>query len=324
MDATTNPQPAHVGIDVSKHRLDAHALPSGQARSFDNTPAGIAQLIEFLRQLRAPIALVLLEATGRYERRCAADLMDGGFTVAVVNPRQARSFARSLGKLAKTDKLDARTLAEFASLGHARIAEKVPEKRRILEDLVTRRRQVVQMLVAEGHRLDALTEKFVRRSVHAVIRTLEQQREDLDREIAKLIESDDDWRNKRDLLTSVPGIGPAAASHLVSDLPELGKLNRQQIAALVGVAPVNRDSGTLRGRRHIGGGRADLRAVLYMAALSATRFNPTIRAFAQRLKTAGKPFKVRVVACMRKLLLILNQMMRNNERWRTPTPSLAS
>jgi len=317
-------QPAHVGIDVSKFRLDAHALPSGQSVSVDNTSAGIAQLVGFLRQL-GEVALVLLEATGRYERRCAADVMDAGFAVAVANPRQTRSFARSIGKLAKTDRIDAAALAHFATLGHARVAEKVPENRRRLDELVTRRRQVVQMLVAEGNRLDGLAEKVARRSVHAVVRLLEQQREDLDREIAKLIESDDDWRNKRDLLLTVPGVGPATASQLVSDLPELGKLNRQQVAAGEpacgsGVAPVNRDSGTLRGRRHIAGGRAGLRAVLYMAAVSAARFNPAIRAFYLRLKQAGKPFKVRVVACVRKLLLILNQMVRNNEPWRPPAP----
>ena len=175
--------------------------------------------------------------------------------------------------------------------------------------------------MAEGHRLDQLTAKAARRSVNVIIRALEQQREDLDREIAALIESDDDWRNKRDLLMTVPGVGPATANQLVSDLPELGKLNRQQVAALVGVAPLNRDSGTLRGSRHVSGGRRDLRCVLYMAAVAASRFNPLIRAFYLRLKAAAKPFKVRIVACMRKLLIILNQMARNNEPWRAPAPT---
>jgi len=309
----------HVGIDVSKHRLDVHALPSGRALAVDNSAAGVAQLIEFLKGL-GDVALVLLEATGRYERRCAGDLLEAGFNVAVVNPRQARDFARALGKLAKTDRLDAQTLAEFARLGHARTCEKVPETRRALDDLVTRRRQVVQMIVAEGHRLDALQQKAARQSVHAVLRLLDQQREDLDRAIAELIESDDDWRNKRDLLQTVPGIGPAAANQLVSDLPELGKLSRQEVAALVGVAPMNRDSGTLRGQRHVFGGRRDLRCVLFMAAASAKRFNPLIRAFYQRLRAAGKPYKVALVACIRKLLTILNQMVRNNEPWRAATP----
>ena len=314
MDA---PSQAHVGIDVSKNRLDAHALPSRRAIAVDNTADGIAQLIEFLRQL-GDVALVLLEATGRYERRCAADLLEAGFNVAVVNPRQARDFARSLGKLAKTDRLDAAVLAEFARLGHARTCEKQPENRRALDDLVTRRRQVVQMLVAEGHRLDALQQPLARRSAQRIRRALDQEREDLDRAIAQLIESDDDWRNKRDLLQTVPGIGPAAANQLVSDLPELGKLSRQEVAALVGVAPLNRDSGRLRGTRHIFGGRRDLRSVLYMAAASAKRFNPPIRAFYQRLRAAGKPYKVALVACIRKLLAILNQMVRNNEPWRVP------
>ena len=313
--SSTTAAPAHVGIDVSKKRLDAHALPSGRACAVDNSAAGIAQLIAFLKQV-GNVALVLLEATGRYERRCAADLLEAGFRVAVVNPRQARDFARALGKLAKTDRLDAATLAEFARIGHARTCEKVPETRRALDDLVTRRRQVVQMMVAERHRLDALQQKAARRSVHAVLRLLDQQREDLDRAIAELIESDDDWRNKRDLLRTVPGIGPASANQLVSDLPELGKLSRQEVAALVGVAPLNRDSGTLRGQRHIFGGRRDLRCVLFMAAAAAKRFNPLIRAFYQRLRAAGKPYKVALVACIRKLLVILNQMVRNNEPWR--------
>jgi transposase len=313
MDAKVN---SHVGIDVSKHRLDVHVLPSGAARSFDNTVVAIAQLIEFLQQ-HAPVELVLLEATGRYERRCAADLLEADFNVTVVNPRQARDFARALNKLAKTDTIDAQTLAQFAQLGHARLCEKEPENRTLLDDLVTRRRQVVQMLTAEKNRLEQLQHKHARQSVQTITRALLQQREDLDREIAKLIESDDDWRNKRDLLVSTPGVGAATASVLVTDLPELGKLNRQQAAALVGVAPMNRDSGTMRGQRHIFGGRADLRAVLYMATLSATRFNPLIRTFYQRLRKAGKPFKVAMVACMRKLLIVLNQMVRNNQPWRT-------
>ena len=308
---------AHVGIDVSKKRLDAHALPSNKTIAVDNTADGVAQLIAFLGAL-GPVELVLLEATGRYERRCAAHLFDAGFHVAVVNPRQARDFARALGKLAKTDRLDARMLAEFAQVGHVRMCEKVPENRRALDDLVTRRHQVVQMLVAEGHRLDALQQEAARQSVHRLRRALDQEREDLDRAIAELIESDDDWRNKRDLLQTVPGIGPAAANQLITDLPELGTLNRQEVAALVGVAPLNRDSGTLRGQRHIVGGRRDLRSVLYMAAVASTRFNPVIRAYYLRLKAAGKPFKVRVIACVRKLLVILNQMVRNNEPWRAP------
>jgi len=309
----------HVGIDVSKAKLDVCLLPSGHAAVFDNDSAGIAQLVDLLRsQQPQPIARCLLEATGRYGRRCAADLMEAGFSVAVVNPRQARDFARCLGRLAKTDTIDARTLAEFAQLGLMRLSEKTPENRVVLDDLITRRRQLTQMLAAEKTRREGLEHKLALASVDKVVRLLAQQREDLDRAIAKLIESDDDWTNRRELLASVPGIGNVTASQLVVDLPELGKLNRQQIAALVGVAPLNRDSGTMRGRRSIFGGRADVRTGLYMATVTAMRCNPIIRAFAQRLIVAGKAFKVAMIACMRKLVTILNLMVKRNEHWRAP------
>lgn len=307
----------YVGIDVSKAKLDVCLLPSGQTVVFDNDDAGIAALVTLLTQ-QPCVARCLMEATGRYERRCAADLMDAGFPVVVVNPRQARDFARSLGRLAKTDAIDARTLAEFAKLGHLRRSEKTTENQAILDDLITRRRQITQMLAAEKTRHEGLTAKPARHSVDQVIALLQQQREELDREIARLIESDDDWKNRRDLLASVPGIGRTTASQLVVNLPELGKLNRQQIAALVGVAPLNRDSGTLRGRRCIFGGRADVRAGLYMATISAMRFNPIIQPFAQRLRAAGKAFKVVMIACMRKLVTILNVMVKNNQHWCSP------
>jgi len=313
--------PVHVGIDVSKARLDVCLLPGGQALSVDNTDDGVAQLVATLKQHPAAVALVLLEATGRYERRVASEMLEAGFNVAVVNPRQARDFARALGKLAKTDRIDARTLAEFARLGHARTCEKQPENRVLLDDLVTRRRQVTQMLASEKVRAQVPQDKATRAMIAKVIRLLEQQREDLDRRIAELIESDDDWRNKRDLMSSVPGVGDNTASQLIADLPELGKLNRQRIAALAGVAPVNRDSGTMRGRRMIFGGRATVRRALYMAAFSAMRCNDVIRGFAERLRAAGKAFKVIVVACMRKLLAILNVMIRENQPW-TPRPAL--
>jgi transposase len=307
----------YVGIDVSKSKLDVCLLPSGQISSFENTSQGIQQLIQLLRR-QGTIARCLLEATGRYERRCAADLMDGGFAVAVVNPRQARDYARSVGRLAKTDAIDARTLAEFAMLPHVRLSEKKPENQLILEDLVTRRRQLVQMLIAEKTRLDGLRHKLAAASVKKVIRLLEQQREDMDRQIAKLIESDDHWRNKRELLQSVPGVGPTTASQLIIELPELGKLNRQQIAALVGVAPLNHDSGYMRGKRTVFGGRVSVRCGIYMATITAINFNPSIKRFADRLKAAGKPFKVIATACMRKLITLLNQILKTNQKWRAP------
>jgi transposase len=309
----------YVGIDVSKTSLDLCLLPLGQTMSCANSEAGIAQVVALLRQ--HTVGLVLLEATGRYERRVSAELLEAGFSVAVVNPRQARDFARALGKLAKTDRIDAATLAEFARLGHARPCEKQPESRALLDDLVTRRRQVTQMMAMEKTRQQVPQEKTTRAMIAKVIRLLEQQREDLDRRIAELIESDDDWKNTRDLLSSVPGVGQTTASQLVANLPELGKLNRQQIAALVGVAPINRDSGAMRGKRGIFGGRATVRCALYMAAFSATRFNPVIRRFADRLREAGKPFKVILVAAMRKLLTILNVMIRENQPW---NPKLAA
>lgn len=310
---TASTTPVHVGIDVAKARLDVCVLPTGQALSVNNDDQGIVQVIALLKQ--QPVALVLLEATGRYERRIASELLDAGFDVAVVNPRQARDFARALGKLAKTDKIDASTLAQFAQLGHARLCEKQPENRALLDDLVTRRRQVTQMMAMEKTRQQIPQDKATRAMIARVIRVLEQQREDLDRRIAQLIESDDDWKNKRDLMTSVPGIGQTTASQLVADLPELGKLNRQQIAALAGVAPINRDSGTLRGKRTIFGGRASVRCSLYMAAFCAMKYNPVIRRFAERLRAAGKLFKVIVVAAMRKLLTILNVMLKENKPW---------
>lgn len=308
--------PVHVGIDVAKAHLDLCVLATdGSTRfaRFDNDGPGIAALVEWLK--RHTVVSCLLEATGRYQRACAAELLDAGFKVAVVNPRQARDFAKSTGQLAKTDKIDARTLAEFARLGVARLAEKTPENKAVLQELTLRRRQVVQMLAGEKMRLEALSAEFVKQSVRTLAEQLDIQRDALDEEISRLIEADDDWKAKRDLLTSVPGVGRGTANALVAGLGELGKLNRQSIAALVGVAPMNCDSGTLRGKRMIRGGREHVRCALYMAAFSAMRCNPVIKVFAERLKAAGKAFKLIVVACMRKLLTILNVMVRENKSW---------
>jgi transposase len=312
-----SPPPAevYVGVDVSKARLDVYIDPAGRRLAVENSPAGIRSLVETLLGALGRVKLVLVEATGRYERRLAADLLDASIPVTVVNPRQARDFARSLGRLAKSDTIDARDLCAFAKLGHHRLAEKTPQNLALLDQRVTRRRQVVQMLATEKTRLEQLSDKPAVKTVRKVMRVLEQQREDLDREIAALIESDDDWRNKARILDSAPGVGPDTANQLVADLPELGKLNRQQVAALVGVAPMNCDSGPVRGRRHIRGGRADVRTTLYMAAYNAMRCNPAIRAFAGRLKKAGKPFKVIATACMRKLLITLNVMVKTNQHW---------
>ena len=302
-----------VGIDVSKARLDVYLDPTSQTLALDNTPAGIAKLIGLLKTQN--VRRVLLEATGRYHRRLAADLLDADLPVVIVNPRQARDFAKALGKVAKTDKIDATVLAAFARLNHHRLAQKVSEAADQLDQRVTRRRQLVAMIAIEKTRLEHLTDKLAVRSINKVLRLLDQQRQDLDRDIARLIESDDDWRNTAQILDSVPGIGTDTAHQLVTDLPELGKLNRQEIAALVGVAPMNCDSGTSRGQRHIRGGRADVRTTLYMAAFNAMRCNPTLKAFADRLKAAGKPFKLIATACMRKLLTIINVMVKTNQHW---------
>jgi transposase len=282
--------PVFVGIDVSKAILDVHVDPTGQTLHVPNDPGGFEHIRRLLDKLQ--VQRVLMEATGRYERRLAADLLEAQLPVVIVNPRRARDFAKSLGKLAKTDRIDAATLAVFARQDHHRLAEKTSKEQEELDQRVTRRRQVVRMLATEKTHLEQVTDKLTIRSVKKVIRVLEQQREDLDRDIAKRIESDDDWKKRSEILDSVPGVASDTANQLVVDLPELGKLNRQKIAVLVGVAPLNNDSGNKHAPRHIRGGRADVRTTLYMAAFNAMRCNAVIRAFAQRLKAAGKPFKV--------------------------------
>lgn len=311
----SQPSPAtFVGIDLSKDRLDVHFLPQGQSFSCPHDRTGIRQLLEQLRTL-GPCSIVL-EATGGLERRLAAELLDAGHQVARVNPRQVRDFARALGRLAKTDSLDAHLLALFAQHVQPRPLEKTSEKQAQLEELVTRRRQLLGLQTMESNRLDQLTSKLPRQSIRKVLALLEKQISQLDHQIAQLIQADDDWRHKAQLLQSVPGVGPVTSASLLAELPELGKLNRQEIASLVGLAPFNRDSGRFQGQRSIWGGRATVRSVLYMAALTARRSNPSIRAFAQRLEQSGKRFKVVLTACMRKLLLILNALLKTNSSWR--------
>jgi transposase len=311
-------QPQVVGIDVSKGRLDVHVWPAGQALAVDNTPAGVSELLGRLRPLS--VRLIVIEATGRYERRAAFELMDAGYEVAVVNPRQPRDFARATGRLAKTDAIDAQVLAQFGAVIGARRSEKPPANRLLLDELVGRRRQLVEMCTAERQRHEQAFDPSIRKLIARALRVLEQQLALVERQVAELIERDDDWRGKLRLLETVPGVGAATAATLIAELPELGRLNRRQIAALVGVAPVNHDSGKHRGLRHIVGGRRGVRNMLYMATLTARTHNPLIRATAQRLTRAGKPFKVMMTACLRKLLTMLNTMVRNNEPWRTGCP----
>lgn len=310
-----------VGIDVSKARLDVAVLPGGEAWSCGNDEAGIKDLVDRVRVFRA--GLVVLEATGGYELGVTMALAEQDIPLVVANPRQVRDFARATGRLAKTDQLDAHILALFGQQVAPEPRPLADEAAQELRALLTRRRQLVDMLSAERHRLD-LAKKRVRKSLKAHIAYLERELRISNTELTGLIRESPLWREKDDLLQSVPGIGQITSQTLVAELPELGHLGRREIAALVGVAPLNRDSGTRRGVRHTWGGRSSVRRVLFMAALVAVRWNPTIHTFYQRLIAAGKPKKVALVACMRKLLSILNTMIRNNQRWNLHTAAEAT
>lgn len=302
-----------VGIDVSKARLDVSLRPGGEAWSVTNDEEGIGSLFERLKA-EAP-AMVVLEATGGLEAAVAGALSLGGLPVAVVNPRQVRDFARATGKLAKTDAIDAAVLAHFAEAVRPEPRPLPDDNARELEALVTRRRQIIEMLTAEKNRVAMAGSKAVERELREHIEWLKKRIRDLDRDIHKPVRSSPIWREKDDLLRSVPGVGQVLATTLIAELPELGTLNRRQIAALVGVAPLNRDSGMMRGHRGIWGGRSAVRATLYMCALVGTRHNPILRRFYARLVAAGKPKKVALTACMRKLLTMLNAMLRNGTSW---------
>jgi transposase len=319
MESTSH---ACVGIDVAKDSLDVCLLPTEKQLTVSNDPAGYRQLIEALPA--AGSCLVVIEATGGYQRRVVAALNQVGHTVAVVNPRQVRDFARGLGILAKTDRLDARVIARFGEHAQPRPSEIRLEKQAAFRELVTRRRQLVEFRTAEQNRLEMATAKTVRKNIRHMLEQLDKQIRQLEEEIGELIESDQELASKAALLETVPGVGAVTVTSMLVDLPELGRLNRQQVAALVGVAPFNRDSGKFHGRRAIWGGRAAVRSVLYMAALTARRCNPLIRAFAERLEATGKPFKVVLTACMRKLLVILNTMLKNNLPWNPKLQPLCS
>lgn len=309
------PSRVFVGIDVSKKTWDVHLLPSGKAMSLTADETGLTQL----RTELAPWGkcLIVMEATGGYERSLAAHLLDAGHDVAVANPRQVRDFARGLGQLAKTDRIDARMIAEYARLAQPRPLEKMPEKQAELAELVGRRRQLLQLQTMEKNRLGQTSGKAAKKSIGPMLDTIRKQLKVIDNAIAELIQANDDWRKRTELLQTTPGVGVVNGATLVAELPELGKLNRQAIGALVGVVPFNHDSGQHKGKRSIHGGRASVRSALYMAAMSARNHNPTIKAFADRLEALGKPFKVVITACMHKLLTILNTMVRNNTPWKS-------
>jgi transposase len=298
---------------MAKNSFEVAVTGESQTLSLGNDEAGHAELCQLLNPL-AP-RLVLLEATGGYEQDLALALAGAGLRVSVVNPRQARDFARCVGKLAKTDRIDAQALRAFAAMLDAQGHEPralADEQQRELTAMVVRRRQLVAMLVAERQRL-AVAHPKAKPSILQIMDAIAAQLHDVDGELKIHIRAH--HADLAKLLTSVKGVGPTTASTLLAQLPELGKLNRKQITALVGLAPMNRDSGTLRGQRHIFGGRADVRRVLYVAALVGTRFNPVLKAFYARLLVAGKPKKVALVACMHKLLVILNAIARTKSPW---------
>jgi transposase len=316
MSTTDHPTRHVVGIDVSKDQLDVCFLPDGEALSVANDPEGIDALVGRLQEVGPE--LVVLEATGRYERPAASAIAASRIAVAVVNPRQARDFAKAIGRLAKTDKIDAEILARFASAIEPSPSVLPDEEAQALQAILTRRRQLLVMLTAEKNRL-LMAPVPVAKRIRAHLRWLEKELERTDRELDEAVQHSEVWRRNEELLRSVPGVGPVLARTLLAELPELGTISHKRLSSLVGVAPFNRDSGKMRGKREVWGGRAPVvRAALYMGALVATRYNPILKAFYERLLRAGKPKKVALVACMRKLLSILNAMMRDRASWRCP------
>lgn len=302
-----------VGLDVSKNWLDVAVHESVEGFRVGNTAVGIASLLERLRALNP--SLIVLEATGGFEMLVVAELSRARWPVVVSNARRIREFARATGRLAKTDKLDAKVLAHFAAAVRPPARRLPDEAEEQLTALLTRRTQVVDMLTVEKNRLVTVRAEM-RSTIEAHIQWLRQSLKDLDQEIEDAVKGSPVWREKDALLRSVPGVGPITSATMLGMLPELGQLNRQEIAALVGVAPLNKDSGKKRGKRRVYGGRAGVRRVLYMAALAARKFNPQIRAFYELLLQHGKEKKVALTACMRKLLVILNAMMRTGQHWR--------
>ncbi len=310
-----------IGIDVAKATLDVALLPQGTSFHFSYDQAGIDALKRLIGNPAATI--VVLESTGGYETRLAVELLEFQCRVAVVNPRRVRDLAKGLGQLAKTDRLDAAILARYAQLVELQFLEPTSEKQAELTALVQRRQQLVHLHTMESNRLEPTRSQPARRSIEQVLALLRRQIQQVEKQIAKRLDSDDHWSQLAQRLQSIPGIGPLTAATLLAELPELGRLNRQCVAALVGVAPYAHDSGGQSGKRSIRGGRASLRKALYMATLTAKRCNPLIRAFAQRLQLAGKPFKVIMIACMRKLLTILNAIVKQQTLW-NENPSLPS
>ena len=308
-------EPVFVGIDVAKAHLDIHVRPSGEAFTVPRDGESVANLADRLKAL-SPV-VVVLEATGGFETIVAATLSGAGLPMAVINPRQIRDFARSVGQLAKTDALDAAVIARFAEAVKPEPRPLADEQTRMLSELVARRRQLVEMMTAERNRRPRLSRKHLIKALDRHLAMLQKDLSEIEREIDTTIRGTPIWHERAELMTSVPGVGPTLARTLLADVPELGTLDRKKIAALVGVAPLNWDSGTYRGRRTTWGGRSKVRAVLYMAALVASRHNPALKSFYQRLVQAGKAKKLALVAVMRKLLTILNAIVRDQKPWQS-------
>jgi transposase len=305
----------YVGIDVSKVTLDVAILPTEEHFVVANDEGGIDELLGKLAEQLASV-LVVLEASGGFERPAVAALAASGVALFVLNPRQARDFAKATGKLAKTDRVDAFVLARFAEAIRPTPRAIPDEQAREFQEILARRRQIVRMMTAEKNRLGASASKAVRGGIKAHVEWLEKELSRTDRDLEEIIEGSPTLKGNEALLRSVPGVGPVLCRTLLAELPELGSLSPRELSALVGVAPLNRDSGTLRGRRTVWGGRAKVREVLYMGALIASRFNPSIKEFYERLVKVGKPKKVALVGCMRKLLVILNAVLRDRTPWR--------
>jgi transposase len=304
-----------VGIDVCQKSLDVYLRPSSKLFQVTNDQVGISKLVQTLENIQPE--LIVLEATGGMEIDAAIKLTQAGLAVAVINPRQARDFAKATGQLAKTDAIDAKVLAHFADAIRPQVRQMSDESSRQLEDLVQRRRQISDMITAEKNRRRGKTNS-VQANIDEHIEWLEQQLKEMESQIKSAITVNPDWQQKMKLLTSVPGVGEVVAVSIISSLPELGKISHKSISYLVGVAPLNKDSGKFRGKRRIYGGRAKIRCVLYMATLVAVRFNPVIKAFYERLVGKGKLKKVALTACMHKLLIFLNAMMNKNQLWQLP------
>jgi len=303
-----------VGIDVSKDRLDVSVQPAGTALQYSRDAAGIELLVEMLSPLG--VQLVAVEATGGFEAVVAASLAVAKLPVVVVNPAQVRAFAAALGKRAKTDRIDACVIAQFAAATKPPVRPLPDAATQALADLVTRRRQIIQMIVAEGQREKRASAR-AKKSIQRLLKSLRAELSEIDGEIDESVRGSPIWREKENLLASVPGVGSITARTMLAELPELGTLNRRQIAALAGLAPFTRQSGKWRGKSFIGGGRASVRTALFMAAMTAMRRNPMLRAFHHRLRAANKPKMVALIAVARKLLTILNAILRDNKRWQS-------